>query len=329
MSSSRPTSTASFNPDYTTAPNTPAAFSDHIALGDSQAPSQSAVTGEGDVEHAGVSGEQEVPLTMHQPDAPGGSSRPASAAFPTSDTPASRNLHTPLPTVNDDLQPPRPLLPAASSVSTPRDSYVDSSAAGDSRNPLVQESEKPADVIGASEEHDLPYNGPEKRQSWYKRPVRWIAAIILLIVIVVAVAVPVSLTRKHSGSGSSAASSGGGSGGGGTPNPASPSGAITGGDGSVVTMENGQTFTYSNNFGGFWVADPENPFSNNAQCNSWTPPLNASWTWGKDKVYGCVLLLSMFIHVTDRARKRQPRRSFRTRTFHQSCLVPKVSWCSR
>ena len=34
------------------------------------------------------------------------------------------------------------------------------------------------------------------------------------------------------------------------------------------------------------VSDPANPFSNNAQPNSWTPPLNTSSTWGKDRVFG-------------------------------------------
>ena len=34
------------------------------------------------------------------------------------------------------------------------------------------------------------------------------------------------------------------------------------------------------------VSDPANPFNNNAQPNSWTPPLNTSWTWGKDRVFG-------------------------------------------
>ena len=303
MSSSRPLSVATFDPyvDFATAPNTPAGLGAPMTLGagDSQTPSPGAAAQEqldGDVEQV-VSSEQEVPLTMHQPDAPGGS-RPTSTAFPTFDTPVSRNAHTPLPTLDDDvLQPPR-LFQDGSSVSTPRDSYANSSVVNDSRNALVQESEKPAAVVDSSEEPEDTYNGLEKRQAWYKRPVAWIAAIILLIVIVVAIAVPVSLTRKHGG-GSAASSSGGGSGGGGgTPNPASPTGAITGGDGSVVTMENGQTFTYSNKFGGFWVADPENPFSNNAQPNSWTPPLNTSWTWGKDKVYGCVLFSTSLYLLT-------------------------------
>ncbi|KAJ7094548.1 glycoside hydrolase family 5 protein [Mycena belliarum] len=59
-----------------------------------------------------------------------------------------------------------------------------------------------------------------------------------------------------------------------------------GGDGSTVTTENGTTFTYKNSFGGFWVNDPADPFNNNAQPNSWTPPLNKTWTWGVDRVYG-------------------------------------------
>jgi len=34
------------------------------------------------------------------------------------------------------------------------------------------------------------------------------------------------------------------------------------------------------------VSDPDDPFNDNAYPNSWTPPLNTSWTWGKDKLYG-------------------------------------------
>ena len=34
------------------------------------------------------------------------------------------------------------------------------------------------------------------------------------------------------------------------------------------------------------VQDPANPFNNAARPNSWTPPLNTSWQWGKDRIYG-------------------------------------------
>ncbi|KAF9045268.1 glycoside hydrolase family 5 protein [Panaeolus papilionaceus] len=60
----------------------------------------------------------------------------------------------------------------------------------------------------------------------------------------------------------------------------------TGGDGSTITMENGTTFIYRNSFGGIWVQDPEKPFSNDAQPNSWTPPLSQKWRWGVDRANG-------------------------------------------
>ncbi|KIJ24939.1 glycoside hydrolase family 5 protein [Sphaerobolus stellatus SS14] len=59
-----------------------------------------------------------------------------------------------------------------------------------------------------------------------------------------------------------------------------------GGDGSTVVTENGTQFTYTNRFGGFWVQDPSNPYTYAAQPNSWTPPLNTSWRFGIDKIYG-------------------------------------------
>lgn len=34
------------------------------------------------------------------------------------------------------------------------------------------------------------------------------------------------------------------------------------------------------------MQDPENPFNNDARPNSWTPPLNTSWRWGIDRIYG-------------------------------------------
>lgn len=34
------------------------------------------------------------------------------------------------------------------------------------------------------------------------------------------------------------------------------------------------------------VSDPDDPFNNNARPNSWTSPLNQSWNWGKDRIFG-------------------------------------------
>ncbi|KAJ7491819.1 hypothetical protein B0H11DRAFT_1911724 [Mycena galericulata] len=128
-----------------------------------------------------------------------------------------------------------------------------------------------------------------------------LVAIVVLIVIVLVVVLPVYFVviKKHmhnstvaavatstsgaenSGGDSTTGSTGGGTGGGTT-----VVAAITGGDGSTVTTVNGDTFIYKNPFGGYWIADPANPFNSGARPNNWTPALNESWTWGTDHVYG-------------------------------------------
>lgn len=56
--------------------------------------------------------------------------------------------------------------------------------------------------------------------------------------------------------------------------------AVTGGNNTLITMENGQQFTYINNYGGFWVSTP---FDDSARPNSWTKPLNEPWDYTNDK----------------------------------------------
>lgn len=122
-----------------------------------------------------------------------------------------------------------------------------------------------------------------------KRRLLWIIALIMLVVIAVAVIVPVyfkvirvnnsAATQGQTSSAPNPTQSG---------KPGTPTQAtITGGDGSKVTTETG-SFTYKNSFGGFWYYDPANPFNNNAQAQSWTPPLNTSWRYGVDKIRGYV-----------------------------------------
>jgi glucan 1,3-beta-glucosidase len=124
-----------------------------------------------------------------------------------------------------------------------------------------------------------------QRRSLLRRPICWVITAVIVVIVVVAVVVPVVLvTGKHHKS--SGSSSGGSSGGKPSSNPQSPTGAITGGDGSTVVSSNGTSFTYKNQFGGFWYQDPNNPFAYNAQPNSWTKPLNQSWDWVNDKIYG-------------------------------------------
>lgn len=62
----------------------------------------------------------------------------------------------------------------------------------------------------------------------------------------------------------------------------------SGGDGSTLHLDDGTNMTYSNPFGGTWYWDPKDPFNNNAQAQSWTPPLNQSFKWGTDRIFGFV-----------------------------------------
>lgn len=62
--------------------------------------------------------------------------------------------------------------------------------------------------------------------------------------------------------------------------------AITGGDGSTVTMDDGSTFVYHNSFGGYWYYDPNDPFNNGARPQSWSPALNETFQYGVDQIRG-------------------------------------------
>jgi glucan 1,3-beta-glucosidase len=63
---------------------------------------------------------------------------------------------------------------------------------------------------------------------------------------------------------------------------------VTGGNGSVITLENGTTFTYQNPFGGYWYWDENDPFNRGARAQSWSPALNETFNYGVDKVRGSV-----------------------------------------
>ncbi|KAF8914474.1 putative ectomycorrhiza-upregulated exo-beta-1,3-glucanase GH5 [Mucidula mucida] len=130
---------------------------------------------------------------------------------------------------------------------------------------------------------------PTKRK---RGPVFWLSFLVAFVVVVLAIILPVYfLVIKKDDSSSQASSGGSGnngtdSGNDGHGSGPSTSGAITGGDGSEVTLEDGSKFKYSNQFGGFWVADPSDPFGAGGKPNSWTPALNESWTYGKDRING-------------------------------------------
>ncbi len=95
---------------------------------------------------------------------------------------------------------------------------------------------------------------------------------------------PVALLTKNKNSdGSSSGSGGGGSGGGGS----GSNGATSGTTGSLITMSDGTTFTYTNTFGGDWAEDPTSPFASGGKAQSWSKRIGSEeWVWGQDVARG-------------------------------------------
>lgn len=124
-----------------------------------------------------------------------------------------------------------------------------------------------------------------------------VLAVVAALLLIAAVAVPVVLTTRHKSTGAASSGSGSGSGspgsdgGGGKGGDGGKNLAITGGDGSTVTTDDGSTFTYTNQFGGTWYFNEDDPFNNAAQPQSWSPALNQSFNWGSDIIRGCVFHL--------------------------------------
>ena len=122
-----------------------------------------------------------------------------------------------------------------------------------------------------------------------------IIGMIVIGVVIASIAIVVALyfavIRKGAKTSSKTGGSSGGGGGknhdgGNNNNPANN--IVTGGDGSTITFDDGTQMTYSNKFGGTWYWDPEDPFNNNAQAQSWTPALNQTFAWGQDRIHGSV-----------------------------------------
>lgn len=122
-----------------------------------------------------------------------------------------------------------------------------------------------------------------------KRKRNWIIGIILLLIAVIIAAVVggvVASRNSSSSSSSNKAGSGIGSGNNNNNGNGAESGsnskdaiensALSGTNGSTITMENGQSFTYINNFGGNWVSTP---FDDSARPQSWSPRLNETWDY--------------------------------------------------
>ncbi|TBU22712.1 glycoside hydrolase superfamily [Dichomitus squalens] len=124
------------------------------------------------------------------------------------------------------------------------------------------------------------------RGSAYLNAPPGVVAIVAIAVVALAVVLPVIFMvvkpgHHHSTSGVSSSSSGSS----GSTGSGDSDGITTGGDGSTVTKDDGTTFVYKNS-ATVRVSDPANPFDNSLRPNSWTPPLNESWTWGMDRING-------------------------------------------
>ncbi|EGN91810.1 glycoside hydrolase family 5 protein [Serpula lacrymans var. lacrymans S7.3] len=201
------------------------------------------------------------------------SSRPDSVADPFITAP-----NTPL-QEHGHLEPPRASYLASdpvSELSTPHESYGHSPG---NSTALLPEAEKQEERRAYAERQHAGF----PKRSIFKRPLFWLASLVALAIVVLAVVLPVYFTVVKPRQNKQAYSSGGG----GSPgNPESPTGATTGGNGSLVVTSDGSSFTYINPFGGYWVYNSNDPFNNGARPNSWTPALNSTWIWGVDRING-------------------------------------------
>jgi glucan 1,3-beta-glucosidase len=148
------------------------------------------------------------------------------------------------------------------------------------------------------EEKRAAYTPPKTK---LRRKVMIAAIIVAVLLIIVAVVIPLYLfvlkpsnkeSSPHSSSTTTHSSS--------TTSAPKPSAvAVTGGDGTLITMDDGTTFTYKNSFGGTWYWDESDPFNNGARPQSWSPALNETFQYGTDKIRGCVPIVTLEITPED------------------------------
>ncbi|KAL1727248.1 glycoside hydrolase family 5 protein [Schizophyllum commune] len=174
------------------------------------------------------------------------------------------------------LDPPRPFL------DTPRDSaYGDASVRSSYvEKPLVG---SPANEEGEATRASAP--------SSTKRKLFWaLGGLAALAVVLLAILLPLHFTghlgSKDSAKGDTSTSSPSS---GDVPedaDPASPEALTSGANGTMLKLDSGEDYQYINPFGGYWAFDPKDPYGSYGKANEWTPALNESWTWGKDRVFG-------------------------------------------
>jgi aryl-phospho-beta-D-glucosidase BglC (GH1 family) len=107
---------------------------------------------------------------------------------------------------------------------------------------------------------------------------KWLIAVVAFLVVVGAVLGGVLGTQlnKNKGGDSEVEVS----------NGSVPSKYATGTNGSTVTTDNGETFTYINDFGGYWTIDTKHPFNVSGQAQEDTPTLLEEWDWSRHRIRG-------------------------------------------
>lgn len=177
---------------------------------------------------------------------------------------------------------------------TPRDSIAPSASGPEQDRDGFTPTQSTTFLPAGKESGIIPPQRAIAAKPLYRHPAFWAIVLAALVAIILIVILPVYFVviRKNNGSNlttnNNGTTTGNGNNNGTTGNgnpPTSTSGATSGGDGSTIVSGN-TSFTYSNSFGGFWVYDPQGPFNDGARPNSWTPPLNTTWNWATDRVYG-------------------------------------------
>lgn len=165
----------------------------------------------------------------------------AANVSPVPSTPTPRNVPTPILTEKGDVLVPPGMVGSLSNVSSNPESYNPSSI-------------NDAQLLAGGRE-TTSYPEIEDHSLSKRRPLKLLfAALVALVIIILAIVIPVYfvIIKKHGNSNTSSTSGGGSSSGGGGGNgPGASSGLTSGGDGSIVTTETGEQFTYKNSFGGF------------------------------------------------------------------------------
>jgi glucan 1,3-beta-glucosidase len=189
----------------------------------------------------------------------------------------------------DVLDPPRPMFTTRDSIASGLGSGYGESVAPSLSGALManvaSDSTTKLETSGMQDKEAADAS-PDKPDARKRRLLYFGGAALLLVIVLGAVLGGVLGSRSKPSKAIASAGAGGPTPTGSSPSPTTTSTGIYGTDGTTVTADDGTTFIYNNSFGGYFVQDPNNPMNMGARANSWSPALNETWTWGKDKISG-------------------------------------------